>query len=191
MTYADGDINPFTCSLTDHARTREARRRPFTEAEAAAWRQRIFAEPMEDPAAKMAAPYEGEVINRGGSYQQAPASSSKKAEGKKRKSPFTPYREKGKGKETRRGFLREPYLSRAHAYVRGTLARACAKRRGELLLRRVPCRLRKPPELQIKLLARRRFRRRQKKFSAFKIRPKSTKFGFPMLLKCSKSRLDI
>ena len=49
MTYADGDINPFTCSLTDHARTREARRRPFTEAEVAAWRQRIFAETMEDP----------------------------------------------------------------------------------------------------------------------------------------------
>ena len=43
MTYADGDINPFTCSLTDHARTREARRRPFTEAEVAAWRQRAAA----------------------------------------------------------------------------------------------------------------------------------------------------
>ena len=131
--------------------------------------------------------HDGEVINRGGSYQQAPASSPKKAEGKKRKSPCTPYREKGKGKETRRGFLREPYFARAHAYVRGTLARACAKRRRELLLRRAPCRLRKHPELQIKLLARRRFRRRQKKFSALKIRPKSTKCGFSMLPKHSKS----
>ena len=44
-----------------------------------------------------------EVINRRGSYQQPPATSPKKAEGKKRKSPCTPYREKGKGKETRRG----------------------------------------------------------------------------------------
>ena len=76
------------------ARTREARRRPFTEAEAAAWRQRIFAETMEDPAAKMAAPHDGEVINRGGSYQQAPASSSKKAEGEKRESPPSPPIEK-------------------------------------------------------------------------------------------------
>ena len=146
------------------ARTREARRRPFTEAEVAAWRQRIFAEPMEDSAAKMAAPHDGEVINRGGSYQQAPASSPKKAEGKKRKSPCTPYREKGKGKESKPGAFGTCLFARAHAYVGGTLARACAKRRRELLLRRVPCRLRKPPELQIKLLARRCHRVRQKIF---------------------------
>ena len=43
------------------------------------------------------------VINRRGSYQQPSAQPSKKAEGKKRSSPCTPYREKGKGKETRRG----------------------------------------------------------------------------------------
>ena len=49
MTYADGDVNSLNGSLTDHARTRKARRRPFTEAEVAAWRQRIFAETMEDP----------------------------------------------------------------------------------------------------------------------------------------------
>ena len=37
------------------------------------------------------------------SYQHAPASAGKKAEGKKRRSPCTPFREKGKGKENRRG----------------------------------------------------------------------------------------
>jgi hypothetical protein len=54
----------------------------------------------QDSAAKMAAPHNGEVINRQESYQQAPAPSQKKAEGKKRNSPCTPYREKGKPKET-------------------------------------------------------------------------------------------
>ena len=43
------------------------------------------------------------VINRQESYQHAPASAPKKAEGKKRRSPCTPFREKGKGKEDRRG----------------------------------------------------------------------------------------
>ena len=49
LTYADGEVNSPNGSLTDHARTREARRRPFTEAEVAAWRKRIFAETMDDP----------------------------------------------------------------------------------------------------------------------------------------------
>ena len=39
-----------TC-LSDHARVRaKARRRKFTEAEVAAWRERIFADGLEDPA---------------------------------------------------------------------------------------------------------------------------------------------
>ncbi len=46
-----------------------------------------------------------EVVNRQESYQHAPASSPKKAEGKKRKSPCTPFREKGKGKESKPGAL--------------------------------------------------------------------------------------
>jgi hypothetical protein len=49
MTYADGDINSPNGSLSDHARTRGGKRRPFTEAEVAAWRKRIFAETMDDP----------------------------------------------------------------------------------------------------------------------------------------------
>ena len=36
------------------------------------------------------------------SYQQCPVTGLKKREGKKRNSPLTPYREKGKGKENRR-----------------------------------------------------------------------------------------
>ena len=47
------------------------------------------------------------VVNRRGSYQQATAQASKKAEGEKRKSPCIPLREKGKGKETSRGSLGE------------------------------------------------------------------------------------
>ena len=39
------------------------------------------------------------VINRGGSYQQAPASSPKKAEGKRGIPPLTPYGEKGRVKK--------------------------------------------------------------------------------------------
>jgi hypothetical protein len=49
MTDADGDVNSHNGSLTDHGRAREARRRPFTEAEVAAWRKLIFAEAMDDP----------------------------------------------------------------------------------------------------------------------------------------------
>ena len=60
------------------------------------------------------------VINRGGSYQQPSALPSKKAEGKKRRSPCTPFREKGKGKETRRGSSWNR-LSRADARVRAAL----------------------------------------------------------------------
>ena len=60
----------------------------------------------------------GRVINRQESYQQAPASSPKKAEGKRDLSPCTPYREKGRGKKQdgviSRGFQdRAP--ARAHA----------------------------------------------------------------------------
>ena len=62
----------------------------------------------------------GEVINRRGSYQQAPAPSPKKAEGKKRKSPCTPYREKGKGKERQTGFPKETVF-RAGARVGAVL----------------------------------------------------------------------
>ncbi len=47
MTYADGEVRP--PNFSDRARTREARRRPFTDAEVAAWRERIFAETMDDP----------------------------------------------------------------------------------------------------------------------------------------------
>ena len=54
------------------------------------------------------------------SYQHAPASAGKKAEGKKRKSPCTPFREKGKVKENRR-VLGEIRLSRAGARVRAAL----------------------------------------------------------------------
>ena len=56
---------------------------------------------------KKAAPQNGGVINRQESYQQAPASSPKKAEGKRDLPPCTPYREKGKGKETQTGFPKE------------------------------------------------------------------------------------
>ncbi len=50
---------------------------------------------------------------QGKSYEQAGVRSTKKAEGKKRKSPKYPYREKGKGKENGRGSIR-------------TVLRACA-----------------------------------------------------------------
>ena len=49
-----------------------------------------------------------EVINRG-------ETELKKTEGKKRKSPCTPYREKGKGKETKPGFMNESISPRACA----------------------------------------------------------------------------
>lgn len=52
------------------------------------------------------------------SYQQCPVTGLKKREGKKRNSPCTPYREKGKGKETRRGFLqKQVYSKTACAYA--------------------------------------------------------------------------
>ena len=63
------------------------------------------------------------VINRRGSYQQAPASSPKKAEGKKRKSPCTPYREKGKGKESKPSAFGTCLFAGAGARVRGALLR--------------------------------------------------------------------
>ncbi len=43
----------------------------------------------------------------------SPSAKSKKREGEKRKSPCTPLREKGKGKEDRRGSLSEPSFARA------------------------------------------------------------------------------
>ena len=43
----------------------------------------------------------------------SPSAKSKKREGEKRKSPCTPLREKGKGKEDRRGSLSEPSSARA------------------------------------------------------------------------------
>ena len=60
------------------------------------------------------------VINRRGSYQQPSAQPSKKAEGKKRRSPCTPFREKGKGKERQTGFPKETVF-RAGARVRTAL----------------------------------------------------------------------
>ena len=60
------------------------------------------------------------VINRRGSYQQPSALPSKKAEGKKRRSPCTPYREKGKGKERQTGFPKETVF-RAGARVGAAL----------------------------------------------------------------------
>ncbi len=58
------------------------------------------------------------VVNRRGSYQQASAQSAKKAEGKKRRSPCTPFREKGKGKESDRRGSSWNRLSRADARVK-------------------------------------------------------------------------
>ena len=50
MTYADGDTCVSCKCLSDHARVRaRAGRRQFTEAEVAAWRERIFANGLEDP----------------------------------------------------------------------------------------------------------------------------------------------
>ena len=81
----------------------------------------------QDSAAKMAAFHTGGArscataakmaafpVSRG-SYQQAPAPSQKKAEGKKRKTPCTPFREKAKGKESDRRVLSRNRLSRADA----------------------------------------------------------------------------
>ncbi len=56
----------------------------------------------------------------------APFPKSKKAEGKKRKPPFTPYREKGKGKEISPCANRTG-LSRGRAGARGVVAAAVAE----------------------------------------------------------------
>ena len=49
MTYADGDGSSSRV-LSDHVRARaSARHRPFTEAEVAAWRERVFGETLNDP----------------------------------------------------------------------------------------------------------------------------------------------
>ena len=70
------------------------------------------------------------VVNRRKSYQQPPATAGKKAEGKKRKSPCTPFREKGKGKETRRRFLWNAPRPRGRAYAREAAALLVHLRRG-------------------------------------------------------------
>jgi len=49
MTYAYGDTFVSCKTLSDHAGARTRGRRPFTEAEVAAWRERIFADGMGDP----------------------------------------------------------------------------------------------------------------------------------------------
>ena len=54
----------------------------------------------------------------------SPSAKSKKREGEKRKSPCTPLREKGKGKEDRRGSLSEPSFARARVRTRGAGMRA-------------------------------------------------------------------
>ncbi len=56
------------------------------------------------------------VINRGGSYQQAPAQSRKKAEGKRGIPPCTPYGEKGRVKKLD-GVSKRNRLSRARTGV--------------------------------------------------------------------------
>ena len=53
------------------------------------------------------------------SYQQCPVAGLKKREGKKRNSPCTPYREKGKGKENSRVFL-----GNLHSCARSRVRRA-------------------------------------------------------------------
>ena len=53
----------------------------------------------------------------------SPSAKSKKREGEKRKSPCTPLREKGKGKEDRRGSLSEPSFARARTRSAGMRAR--------------------------------------------------------------------
>ena len=63
------------------------------------------------------------VVNRRGSYLQATAQASKKAEGEKRKSPCTPLREKGKGKESKPGVLGTGLFACTDARARGALLR--------------------------------------------------------------------
>lgn len=62
---------------------------------------------------------------RSGTVVHSPEGARKKAEGKKRPSPQTPYREKGKGKETRRDYTNgNPKTARAYA------GETCAGARG-------------------------------------------------------------
>ncbi len=49
MTYAYGDTCVSSKCLSDHACAHGRARRPFTRAEIAAWRERIFADGIEDP----------------------------------------------------------------------------------------------------------------------------------------------
>ena len=79
-----------------------------------------------------------QVIDRRGSYRQSSAQDAKKAEGKKRKSPCTPYGEKEKGKETQTGFPKETVFragARAReaaaeqAYTCASCGRFCRNRR--------------------------------------------------------------
>ena len=60
-----------------------------------------------------------ELSTGGGS----PSATLKKREGEKRKSPLTPLREKGKGKEDKPGAYRTGLFARADAHVRGALLR--------------------------------------------------------------------
>ena len=53
----------------------------------------------------------------------SPSAKSKKSEGEKRKSPSTPLREKGKGKEGKPGAKGTSLFARADAHVRGALLR--------------------------------------------------------------------
>ena len=53
----------------------------------------------------------------------SPSAKSKKREGEKRKSPCTPLREKGKGKESKPGAKGTCLFTRAGAHVRGALLR--------------------------------------------------------------------
>ena len=53
----------------------------------------------------------------------SPSAKSKKREGEKRKSPCTPLREKGKGKEGKPGAKGTSLFARADAHVRGALLR--------------------------------------------------------------------
>ena len=61
-----------------------------------------------------------EKLSTGGA---SPSAESKKREGEKRKSPCTPLREKGKGKEGKPGANRTCLFARASAHVRGALLR--------------------------------------------------------------------
>ena len=61
-----------------------------------------------------------EKLSTGGG---SPSAKSKKREGEKRNPPSTPYREKGKGKESKPGAKGTSLFARADAHVRGALLR--------------------------------------------------------------------